>query len=103
MEIGQFRIRIRPDKLHHVLDQGSKIKPHEFHRCWIKRPQQETKEHVILLRVGDKNKPTMLFFLMVFAFTWMWESMQRPHNANSEVMVLTITLLPKKFKPPIIP
>ena len=56
MEIGQFRIRIRPDKLHHVLDQGSKMKPHEFHRCWIERPQQQTNEHVILLRVGDKNK-----------------------------------------------
>ena len=56
MEIGQFRIRIRPDKPHHVLDQGSKMKPHEFHRCWIKRPQLQTKEHVILLRVGDKNK-----------------------------------------------
>ena len=56
MEIGQFRIRIRPDKLHHVLDQGSKMKPNEFHHCWIKRPEQQTKGHVLLLRVGDKNK-----------------------------------------------
>ena len=112
---------------------GSKIKPHEFHRCWIKRPQQETKEHVILLRVGDKNKsetkiitagprwinwkisgPTHLgpdksmhHHPRCSFFSWFLPLLRCGGASNARIilimMVLTKTLLPKKFKPPIIP